>query len=200
MEYIIKRTNNDDELMHYGVLGMKWGHRKANPQLSNTKKAYKQAKKEYSKAYNSAYGYSSRHPVGQFVSKKKKAESDKRWADAATAAKKERQAKDAYKAEKAKVKAEKAKQKAEQKDVDKYFDKTKENTRIRRAGYGAKVAGTVMTQIGKNMYNQYKDNSSPGKTAVINGMGYGGKALNNIGDLAIAGSMIKQYSDYKKYW
>ena len=92
MEYIIKRTNNDDELMHYGVLGMKWGHIKANPQLSNAKKAYKQVKKEYSKAYNSAYGYSSRHPVGQFVSKKKKAESDKRWADAATAAKKERQA------------------------------------------------------------------------------------------------------------
>ena len=193
MEYIIKRTNNDDELMHYGVLGMKWGHRKANPQLSNTKKAYKQAKKEYSKAYNSAYGYSSRHPVGQFVSKKKKAESDKRWADAATAAKKERQAKDAYKAEKAKVKA-------EQKDVDKYFEKTKENTKIRRLGYGAKVAGTVMTQIGKNMYNQYKDNSSSGKTAVINGMGYGGKALNSIGDMTIAGSMIKQYSDYKKYW
>ena len=57
-----------------------------------------------------------------------------------------------------------------------------------------------MTQIGKNMYNQYKDNSSPGKTAVINGMGYGGKALNSIGDMTIAGSMIKQYSDYKKYW
>lgn len=186
-------TKDDAELKHYGVLGMKWGHRKANPQLSNTKKAYKQAKKEYNKAYNSAYGYSSRHPVGQFVSKKKKAESDKRWADAATAAKKERQAKDAYKAEKAKIKA-------EQKDVDKYFEKTKENTKIRRLGYGAKVAGTVMTQIGKNMYNQYKDNSSPGKTAVINGMGYGGKALNSIGDMTIAGSMIKQYSDYKKYW
>ena len=193
MEYIIKRTNNDDELMHYGVLGMKWGRRKANPQLSNTKKAYKQAKKEYNKAYNSAYGYSSRHPVGQFVSKKKKAESNKRWADVVTAAKKEKQAEDAYKAEKAKIKA-------EQKDVDKYFEKTKENTKIRRLGYGAKVAGTVMTQIGKNMYNQYKDNSSPGKTAVINGMGYGGKALNSIGDMTIAGSMIKQYSDYKKYW
>ena len=188
MEYIIKRTNNDDELMHYGVIGMKWGHRKANPQLSNTKKAYKQAKKEYNKAYNSAYEYSSRHALGQFVSKKKKAESDKRWANVVTAAKKERQAKDAYKTEKAKIKA-------EQKDVDKYFEKTKENTKIRRLGYGAKVAGTVMTQIGKNMYNQYKDNSSPGKTAVINGMGYGGKALNSIGDMTIAGSMIKQYSD-----
>ena len=29
--------------------------------------------------------------------------------------------------------------------------------------------------------------------AVINGMGYGGKALNSIGDMTIAGSMIKQY-------
>lgn len=86
MDYVITRVKEDesDELMHYGVLGMKWGKRKALPtsstysKVQSTKAQYKQAKK----AYNKAYSYSSRHTIGQFTNKKKKAESDRRWNDA----------------------------------------------------------------------------------------------------------------------
>lgn len=90
MDYVITRVKEGetDELMHYGVLGMKWGHRKAVPtsstynKLQSTKAQYKQAKKAYNKAYNKAYSYSSRHTIGQFTNKNKKAESDRRWNDA----------------------------------------------------------------------------------------------------------------------
>lgn len=37
-----------DELCHYGVLGMRWGHRNSKT-VQNAYKAYKQAKKEYRK-------------------------------------------------------------------------------------------------------------------------------------------------------
>ena len=220
MNVIITRQDQD-ELYHYGVKGMKWGVRNdkvasARANYKTAKNNYKQANKAYSKAYNSAYNYSSMHPIGQFVSKKKKAESDRRWKEAYKTAAKAEQSKALYKAEKKAYKAEKlaakaqsskakatSKKKASQgssKAIDTYFEKTAQNTKIRRAGYAATVAGTAMNSIGKQMYNKYCNNSTPGKTMIINGMGYGGKALQTIGRTAIVGSTVKQYADYKKYW
>lgn len=89
--YAVRSDHENDELYHYGIKGMKWGVRKAQPKLATSeirgkydsaKADYKSAKKSYSKAYDKAYNYSARHPIGQFVNKKKAAESDRRWDDA----------------------------------------------------------------------------------------------------------------------
>ena len=74
-------VSKDDYLMHYGVKGMKWGHRK-NPEVVAARQTYRSAKKDWNKSYNKAYNYSARHPVTQYVRKKTKAESDRRWDDA----------------------------------------------------------------------------------------------------------------------
>lgn len=57
MEYIVKRTENPDELYHYGVKGMKWGRRKNGLEKKLNKQATKTRNKtmkyeQYKQAYN----------------------------------------------------------------------------------------------------------------------------------------------------
>ena len=85
-----------DYLMHYGVKGMKWGHRRSQAVI-DARAAYKSAKKDYNKAWDSAQKYTNRHPIGQFVGKKTKAESDRRWNDAMDKADAMKKAKSDYK-------------------------------------------------------------------------------------------------------
>ena len=35
MEYIVTRRSDEDELMHYGVPGMKWGRSKSSPNIQH---------------------------------------------------------------------------------------------------------------------------------------------------------------------
>lgn len=138
----------DNELMHYGILGMKLGKRKAQPtnDVQRTRAAYKKANKEYSKAYDSAYGYSSRHMVSQFAGKKAKAESDKRWADATTKAKAANSAQSAYKAAKSKQKAKNIS------DGKGLYSKT--NKYAAKEGVGkAAVKSILMGPAGKTTYD-----------------------------------------------
>ena len=109
----------NNELYHYGVKGMKWGVRRTrNEALSSARSNYKAAKKnykrsniEYSKSFDRAYNYSGRHLISQYVNKKHKAESDRRWADAVNKAEASKQAKKDYKQAKKEYKQVKAERK-----------------------------------------------------------------------------------------
>lgn len=122
-DYIL---TSDGELMHYGVPGMKWGRRKATKlSRSDTRKRYDsarsdyvQAKKAYNRSFNKAYKYSQRHPISQFVGKKSKNESDRRWDQAFNDAQTMNKAKTQYKQAKRSRKAQ----------LQKTLDKVNKNT------------------------------------------------------------------------
>lgn len=90
-----------NELYHYGVKGMKWGHRKKQLPTSSTRKKlnsakaeYKSAKKAYNKSFNEAYNKS----LGAYSpSKKQRQRAEERWNKAYDDANKFDSAKTAYK-------------------------------------------------------------------------------------------------------
>ena len=89
-----------DELLHYGIPGMKWGVRN-NDRISNLKRRYddsksnyKMAKRAYGKSFNAAYGrsISAWSPI-----KKHREANDKRWEKAFDDSRKLYYAKSKYK-------------------------------------------------------------------------------------------------------
>lgn len=78
----------ENELYHYGVKGMRWGHRKkyynsdgSLNKLGQARQNYKTANRAYGRAYNKAYNYSAMRPIGQHLGTGK-VKSDKLWDDA----------------------------------------------------------------------------------------------------------------------
>ena len=71
------QTQQPDELMHYGIPGMKWGHRKAQStsaaynKMRNAKSAYKTARKESNKEYKKVYDLAGNRPIINFTKKGK---------------------------------------------------------------------------------------------------------------------------------
>lgn len=86
MEYIVTRDENHDELKHYGVLGMKWGQRRARVNAMKSARARQAGNMEAAKKYKAksekikakhtkraggkeAYNYTAKESLGKSVVK-----------------------------------------------------------------------------------------------------------------------------------
>lgn len=147
---------NADDLMHYGVPGMRWGHRKnryagvstdgskrraaekARQDMIAAKRNKRVKGKEYRKVWDSAYNYSSLHPISQWRGKNKK-ESDKRWSRAEKKGQESLAADKQYKATKKAYKAAKKMANLEAKAVKEKY----KNEYMK----GASVAGKIYAKL-----------------------------------------------------
>lgn len=175
-------VHNSDELYHYGVKGMRWGHRKASYQNTavragnsaqrqkylDAKANKKAANKAYTKAFNKAYNrnFAMLSPI-----KKHRDANNERWNDAAEKGKKSYEADQAYK-----------QAKKEYHQTDEYKAK-----RAKAIKVGAAVAGTALAAYGaykvsKLLKNKASDKSYKAGQAAMDRWYESAKKSRNAGD------------------
>lgn len=177
--------SQNDELMHYGVMGMKWGHRKAYKlAVYNAKQAYKNRNSSIQKKYDIAEAnIEKKYKRGQMLSKKdqnrelsadKKARSE--WAKSKAIYKDEvRRAKNNYKSNVAKSKIEYKSNYKKLQEEDTIADKLLFNAATR------KKAAQYMTE---NKMSMTEARKKARKQAIINTTAamaiIGGKTLTEL--------------------
>lgn len=160
MEY---RLIRNDELYHYGVPGMRWGHRKAVPDsYASSKAQYKAAKRAFNRSHSRAYNYSAFHLMSQFTNPGKKAKADKLWEQAKKDGKKFNAAQKEYKREKARTADQRAAARKERvKTAAKIGAAAGAAALAAYGGYKVyKLQGDAVTSLGKkysSLSKQYMD-------------------------------------------
>lgn len=151
---------NENELYHFGVKGMRWGHRKAQyntsngnvasakVRMKNAKQAYKTANKVASKSFGEAYKYADRHPIKSRIGKGKQ-KSNALWDDAFDKIDAANRAQASYKQSKKDYKAEK-KAAANTPEAQARKEKLKKAAKV-----GAAVAGTALAAYGAYKVNKF---------------------------------------------
>ena len=144
-------TPDSNELYHYGVPGMRWGHRKAKAQLQVAKKQWKKANKEFDKAYRDNNSWL----LNMQFDKKDKQKRSQAMMDAASKAEKaNRKYKRAKKAYKMVKKLEKQKVKDLQKKYQKEYlsDKSSVGKVVSKFLGSDKVYAKTMADMDKRGY------------------------------------------------
>ena len=200
MEYRLVRN---DELYHYGVPGMRWGHRKAVPDSYTSSKArYKAAKRAFNRSHSRAYNYSAFHLMSQFTNPKKKAKADRLWEQAKKDGKNFNAAQKEYKREKARTADQRAAIRKERVKTAAKVGAAVGATAL--AAYGGykiyKLQGEAATSLGKK-YTQMGDmhmHMSRNRLASSTKLGIDARRLEGAASEAKRSSDRKVYSESAK--
>lgn len=175
------KVKEAEYLAHYGILGMKWGRRKAVRNTASVKSAKataKAANKQYSRDYDKAHNTSAN--LLNKVTKKGRAKEDAAWKKANASAKKSNSANKALRLER---------QKAMEVELNKKYPGNSKalNKRLAKTSTGKALAQSfLLGSYGALKYNEYKSKGwSTGKSAV-------NAVLRNYGNNLTLGTMARK--------
>lgn len=183
--YIVK----NDELYHFGVKGMKWGVRKKSDPYSSAKKQYKKDRAELRK--------SGRKLKNIAITKKGKEKMHNREKDFDKKYDKYVESQAAYNKERRKLGKKKVGSTVGKNDknyLKQQYQLANHSRRARLIGTGSSIVGNILTRMGKSAYNVLKDGASPAQVAMINGLGYTGKMLTTVGDMANVSAYVSDFN------